>query len=104
MLADRIRRGERLGRNCRRPRFSEIWEKTGPGPSKQVRNPPVHIWSQGQSQVRVLLFGILARYTIPGRVIWRGKVAAIARDSMARRRKPCADSSVKTGSALPRVQ
>src|SRR5258708_14614803 len=54
MLADRIRRGERLGRNCRRPRFSEIWEKTGPGPSKQVRNPPVHIWSEGQSQVRVL--------------------------------------------------
>src|SRR5229473_724384 len=57
MLADRIRRGERLGRNCRRPRFPEIWEKTGPGPSKQVRNPPVHIWSEGQSQVRVLSGG-----------------------------------------------
>src|ERR1700723_2318094 len=54
MLAGRIRRGKVPGRNCRGPRFSEIWKKTGPGPSKQVRNPPVHICSEGQSQVRVL--------------------------------------------------
>src|SRR6266478_1530080 len=67
------------------------------GSQQTGQESPVHIWSEGQSQVRVLLFGILARYTIPGKAIWRGKVVATGRDPLARRRKPCADSSVKTG-------